>query len=98
MDVSWTTESGTLHTLTWVHPQSKPGAVQEVLYKREEVEQEKEEGQEKNSQREMNARCPLSCAGKSSQSRPRRNTFGKDLSPEKELCHHDSGESRAKGK
>lgn len=50
MDVSWTTERGTLYTLTWACPQSKPGAVQEVLHKREkEVEQEKEEGQEKTA-------------------------------------------------
>lgn len=48
MDISWTTE--TLPTLTWVHSQSKPGAVQEVLHKREkEVEQEKEEDQEKRA-------------------------------------------------
>lgn len=37
-----------MHTFTLVHPQSKPGAVQEILHKKEkEVEQEKKEGQEK---------------------------------------------------
>lgn len=50
MDVSGTTGRRTLQTLTWLCPQSKPGAVQAVLHKREkEVEQEKEEGQEKTA-------------------------------------------------
>lgn len=60
-DVSWITERGTLHMLTWLCPQSKPRAVQAVLHKKREGGGAGEgRGSGENSQHEMKARCYLS--------------------------------------